>query len=132
MSESNVFAPPPGWYADPMGGGFSRWWDGEAWTTRVSDTAPQEPFGSDPIEDISDTVDSPLSTIPESEPVQSSEKAFAQPAVEQSPVVEPEPQLPANVEEPPAATSVPMTRRQLREQLGGPLTTGPSDRVRRP
>jgi hypothetical protein len=33
-----------------MGGTFSRWWDGEAWTTRVSDAAPSEPLASVSVE----------------------------------------------------------------------------------
>lgn len=24
--------PPPGWYDDPYGPGYSRWWDGQRWT----------------------------------------------------------------------------------------------------
>lgn len=29
-------APPPGWYADPAGGGGLRWWDGTAWSQLVT------------------------------------------------------------------------------------------------
>lgn len=33
-------APPAGWYADPAGGGGTRWWDGTAWTDQVGATGP--------------------------------------------------------------------------------------------
>jgi hypothetical protein len=289
MSDANVVVPAPGWYADPMGGEFSRWWDGAAWTKRVSDVTPAEPFTTVPvdqadptiddaadatdtttepgppidapseedpadvdltdedvteedvIEDVTDddvieddvtdhgVTDAPVaeelvdplldeddddarsadrqpsrvtSTFAEalsarfrpavekpvpvggsvlvegSEPVDGSVPALEDTAatpVYETPIVDPPPfadavsevaadtplntatdeqhesttdeqhsptdepqdsapeesQHPAS-EEQPAAASVPMTRRELREQLGGPLTTGPSDRVRRP
>jgi Protein of unknown function (DUF2510) len=28
-------APPPGWYADPAGSPWWRWWDGRRWTAHV-------------------------------------------------------------------------------------------------
>jgi hypothetical protein len=30
-------APPPGWYRDPDGGVWKRWWDGEQWTEHRQD-----------------------------------------------------------------------------------------------
>src|SRR5438309_7018872 len=29
-------SPRPGWYPDPSGGRFARWWDGTRWTDRVA------------------------------------------------------------------------------------------------
>ena len=39
--------PPPGWYADPLGQHFARWWDGCRWTTSARDrpvTSTPSPF----------------------------------------------------------------------------------------
>lgn len=36
----------PGWYADPMGSGQSRWWDGIAWTAELSARTPVEPVAA--------------------------------------------------------------------------------------
>lgn len=35
--------PSPGWYPDPWGSASLRWWDGEAWTSGVSDTGVDAP-----------------------------------------------------------------------------------------
>jgi hypothetical protein len=32
---------PEGWYADPNGAPYNRWWDGAEWTTRVEATPPR-------------------------------------------------------------------------------------------
>jgi uncharacterized Tic20 family protein len=43
-----VAAPtPPGWYADPQGGG-QRYWDGERWTEHVAPPAPAPAAVADP------------------------------------------------------------------------------------
>ena len=37
-------APPPaGWYADPAGSSWWRWWDGHQWTAHVAPPAPSAP-----------------------------------------------------------------------------------------
>lgn len=33
---------PPGWYADPMGGGGERYWDGIAWSDHFTRQSPQQ------------------------------------------------------------------------------------------
>jgi hypothetical protein len=37
VTEAPPPGPPPGWYADPHGGGAPRWWDGTRWTDAVHD-----------------------------------------------------------------------------------------------
>jgi Protein of unknown function (DUF2510) len=37
--------PPPGWYADPAGGGGWRWWDGTRWTEHLAPASPPAPPG---------------------------------------------------------------------------------------
>jgi Protein of unknown function (DUF2510) len=36
----NGGAPPAGWYADPAGSCWWRWWDGRQWTAHVTPPAP--------------------------------------------------------------------------------------------
>ena len=47
---------PPGWYPDPRGGLFKRYWDGTAWTESTvafdppsTDSAPQPLFAPQPL-----------------------------------------------------------------------------------
>ena len=42
MSDINEVAPAAGWYPDPIGGEFQRWWDGAAWTDRMADAPDAE------------------------------------------------------------------------------------------
>ena len=35
--------PPAGWYADPAGSSWWRWWDGQQWTAHVAPPAPSAP-----------------------------------------------------------------------------------------
>jgi hypothetical protein len=37
---------PPGWYADPAGGGGKRWWDGTVWTANVREPEAAQPAPS--------------------------------------------------------------------------------------
>ncbi len=42
MTDTGGQQSPAGWYADPMGSGQSRWWDGSAWTTELAPLAMPE------------------------------------------------------------------------------------------
>ncbi|MBY3551826.1 DUF2510 domain-containing protein [Modestobacter lapidis] len=39
-------APPPGFFHDPQGGQFLRWWDGIQWTDMTQPLAPRPGDGS--------------------------------------------------------------------------------------
>ena len=45
MTEPHTSAPPgqpaPGWYPEPHGGPYARWWDGTQWTAAVRETGPR-------------------------------------------------------------------------------------------
>ena len=89
----------PGWYADPVGGEQSRWWNGTAWTAELS--------GETAVESVADGV----------------RGVVAEPIVLAEPVVLAEPTV--LVEAAVKAPAAPLSRRQLRE-LVGPLTTAPA------
>jgi hypothetical protein len=50
---------PPGWYADPAGGGGKRWWDGTRWTEHVR--APEEQAPAQAVGGYAATVGTPTS-----------------------------------------------------------------------
>lgn len=47
-------APPPGWYADPAGGGGQRWWDGTAWSQLVTPASPTSGLAAAPARPTDD------------------------------------------------------------------------------
>lgn len=54
MSDINEVAPAAGWYPDPIGGEFQRWWDGAAWTDRMADAIPDAPVEPAAFESVDD------------------------------------------------------------------------------
>jgi hypothetical protein len=99
-----------GWYADPMGGPLSRWWDGSAWTGRLAEEAPGDPGAAASI----------AATTVEDAPVETAPVESHVPATD---LLEPAPVEPV-IEPVASVAAAPMSRRQLRE-LVGPLTTTP-------
>ena len=43
MTDSTGSLPPAGWYPDPYGAPFERWWDGAGWTEHTNTPAPATP-----------------------------------------------------------------------------------------
>ena len=101
---------PAGWYPDDEDGREClRWWDGDAWSNEV------RPLVIDMVPDFVTASRGPVTTD-DSDVVPVYHGDFTNrlaPA--------PERLAPAPVQE---TSAVPLTRRQLREMIGGPLTTG--------
>jgi len=52
MTDTTGQLPPAGWYPDPYGAPFERWWDGAGWTAHTNESAPAapEPVAPKPVE----------------------------------------------------------------------------------
>ena len=94
MTDSTGSLPPAGWYPDPYGAPFERWWDGAGWTAHTNTPAPAAP--AEPV--------APEPVAPE--PV-AYEPAAYEPVTPEPAAYEPVAYPPPPLEEPPAATADP-------------------------
>ena len=90
---------PAGWYPDQSGADQLRWWDGQAWSTEV------RPLVIDMVPDFATVRSTPI------RPASTPERSALAPhvAAQHATSAQYDPNT--------------LTRRQLREMLGGPLTT---------
>lgn len=97
MTDSTGGLPPAGWYPDPYGAPFERWWDGAGWTEHTTTPAAAEPVAEPaPYQPVA------------YEPV-AYEPAPYQPAAYEPAAYEPVAYEPPPLEEPPAATANPFS-----------------------
>ena len=92
MTDSTGSLPPAGWYPDPYGAPFERWWDGAGWTEHTNTPAPAAP--AEPVAPVAP------------EPV-AYEPAAYEPVAYEPVAYEPVAYTPPALEEPPAATADP-------------------------
>ena len=103
MTDTSGALPPAGWYPDPYGAPYERWWDGAQWTAHTTETpaapaAPATPVAPQPVAEP--VVEQPLYQAPAQETPAFATPAYQVPAVEtpayQVPAVEtPAYQVPA-------------------------------------
>lgn len=95
MTDYSGNLPPAGWYPDPYGAPYERWWDGAQWTDHTNTPAAPEPVQA-PAEPVYQAPTEPAYQAP-AEPVQQ-EPVYQAPAepVQQEPVY----QAPAQTAEP--------------------------------
>lgn len=106
MTDTTGGMPPAGWYPDPYGQPFERWWDGTGWTEHTNTPAAPEPAAP-----VAPVTPEPVAAQPVAyEPV-SYEPVAYEPVAYEPVAAEPvraEPvTVPPPLEEPPAATSDP-------------------------
>ncbi len=103
MTDTSGALPPAGWYPDPYGAPYERWWDGAQWTAHTTETpaapaAPAAPVAPQPV------VETPVYQAPAQETPTFVTPAYQTPAVEtpayQPPAVESPAYQPPVVETP--------------------------------
>ena len=72
MTDNPSGLPPAGWYPDPYGAPYERWWDGAQWTEHTTTPAPSEP--------VQPIYQAPVEPV---QPVQPEQPLFEQPVYEQ-------------------------------------------------
>jgi len=83
MTDTTGALPPAGWYPDPYGAPFERWWDGAGWTTHTN--APEvavEPT-PEPVPYTPPVQADPYANFASPNPQSSPQPVFEQPAFEQ-------------------------------------------------
>jgi hypothetical protein len=116
MTDTTGGMPPAGWYPDPYGQPFERWWDGTGWTEHTNTPAPAvaepaapQPAVSEPV--VNEPASEPISEPAAHEPVTyepvANEPAAYEPAAYEPAAYEPVAYEPPPLEEPPAATADP-------------------------
>ena len=99
MTDSTGSLPPAGWYPDPYGAPFDRWWDGAGWTAHTNTPVPETP-----AEPAAPAVAQPVTPEPAvAEPV------FTEPVAAEPVFTEPVASTPPPLEEPPVATTGPFS-----------------------
>ncbi len=94
MTDTTGGMPPAGWYPDPYGQPFERWWDGTGWTEHTN--TPAAPVAPEPTP-VAPVVPEPVAYEP----------VAAQPLAAEPVAPEPVAYEPPPLEEPPAATADP-------------------------
>jgi len=74
MTDNPSGLPPAGWYPDPYGAPYERWWDGAQWTEHTTPPAAPEP--------AQPTYQAPVEPVQQAEPV-SEQPSYEQPTPEQ-------------------------------------------------
>ena len=98
MTDTTGALPPAGWYPDPYGAPFERWWDGQQWTEHTNTPAAPEPVP--PAKPEPYTQPDPFAQPePYAQPYAQPEpyrQAEPTPSAEPSPYAEPEPVAPVS------------------------------------